>query len=196
MTVYTNGPLGGGGSGIEVIDTYAHLPLTSTPGTVVIVEDTGTLYYWTGTMWAPVTAAVSTSGNLTEAVSDVLIITGGTGAVIGSGTSIDVKQATSLQDGYLSSIDWNIFNSKQPALGFNPVRIETPYTLTSTDILNKYITISVAPTTPNKTQLEIAQAPQQAYGIDFTVAGTQVTWSGLALDGILAAGDILTIIHD
>ena len=51
-------------------------------------------------------------GNLTETVSSVLTITGGTGAVVGSGTSIQVDQASSVQDGFLSSTDWTTFNNK------------------------------------------------------------------------------------
>lgn len=53
-----------------------------------------------------------TKGNLTEATSSVLTITGGTTAVIGSGTSIQVKQASGAQSGYLSSTDWTTFNNK------------------------------------------------------------------------------------
>ena len=53
-----------------------------------------------------------TKGNLTEATSSVLTITGGTSAVIGSGTTIQVKQASSLQSGFLSSTDWSTFNGK------------------------------------------------------------------------------------
>jgi trimeric autotransporter adhesin len=51
-------------------------------------------------------------GNLTEATSSVLTIAGGTGAVIGSGTTIQVKQATTSVSGYLSSTDWTTFNNK------------------------------------------------------------------------------------
>ena len=54
-----------------------------------------------------------TSGNLTEATSSVLTITGGTGAVIGGGTSIQVNQASTSVSGFLSSTDWNTFNNKQ-----------------------------------------------------------------------------------
>jgi len=56
-----------------------------------------------------------TKGNLTETTSSVLTITGGTGAVIGLGSSIQVKQASGSQSGYLSSTDWNTFSSKQNA---------------------------------------------------------------------------------
>jgi hypothetical protein len=59
-------------------------------------------------------ASPITTGNLTEVTSDVLTITGGTGAVVGSGTTIDVKQASISQDGYLSSTDFTTFTNKQP----------------------------------------------------------------------------------
>ena len=61
------------------------------------------------------------TGNLTESTSSVLTITGGTGAVVGTGSSIEVKQASTTQSGYLSSTDWNTFNNKQNSLGFTAV---------------------------------------------------------------------------
>jgi hypothetical protein len=57
-------------------------------------------------------SAAFTSGNLTETGSGVLTITGGTNAVLGSGTTVQVKQASSVQNGFLSSADWTTFNSK------------------------------------------------------------------------------------
>jgi hypothetical protein len=57
-----------------------------------------------------------TQGNLTESTSSVLTITGGSNAVIGSGTSIQVKQASASQSGFLSSTDYTTFNNKQGAL--------------------------------------------------------------------------------
>lgn len=51
-------------------------------------------------------------GDLTESTSSVLTITGGTDALLGPGTTIEVKQADATTDGYLSSTDWNTFNSK------------------------------------------------------------------------------------
>lgn len=59
--------------------------------------------------------SAATTGNLTEATSAVLTITGGTGAVLGSGLTIQVKQASGAQSGYLSSTDWTTFNGKQAA---------------------------------------------------------------------------------
>jgi len=43
---------------------------------------------------------------------NILTITGGSGAVIGSGTSIQVSQSSGSQSGYLSSTDWSTFNNK------------------------------------------------------------------------------------
>jgi hypothetical protein len=71
-----------------------------------------------------------TKGNLTEATSSVLTITNGTGAVIGSGTSIEVSQASSTTSGYLSSADWTTFNSKQGALTFTAPLVNTSGTIT------------------------------------------------------------------
>lgn len=54
-----------------------------------------------------------TLGNLTDAGTDGITITGGTGAVVGSGTSISQRVADTTHNGYLSSTDWNTFNGKQ-----------------------------------------------------------------------------------
>lgn len=71
-----------------------------------------------------------TFGNLTEDTSSVLTITGGTGSVIGSGTTIQVKQATSSQDGFLDSADWTTFNAKQNALSGTGIVKSTGGTIT------------------------------------------------------------------
>ncbi len=60
-------------------------------------------------------SAAPATGNLTDSGTDGITITGGTGAVIGSGTSISQHVADSTHNGYLSSTDWNTFNNKQPA---------------------------------------------------------------------------------
>jgi hypothetical protein len=60
------------------------------------------------------------TADLTEATSSVLTITGGTDAVLGTGTTIQVKQAGSSQSGFLSSTDWTTFNSKQNTIT-NPI---------------------------------------------------------------------------
>ena len=74
--------------------------------------------------------ATITTGNLTEATSSVLTITGGTGSVLGSGTTIQVKQASGSVDGFLDSADWTIFNNKQNALSGSGIVKSTGGTIT------------------------------------------------------------------
>ncbi len=57
--------------------------------------------------------AALTIGNLTDAGTDGITVTGGTGAVIGSGTSLSQHVADASHNGYLSSTDWTAFNAKQ-----------------------------------------------------------------------------------
>lgn len=51
------------------------------------------------------------TGDLTEAVSSVLTITGGTGAMVRGNVTIEAKQVTTSQDGYLSASDFNVFTA-------------------------------------------------------------------------------------
>jgi hypothetical protein len=60
----------------------------------------------------------------------------------------------------------------------------------------KEVILSSAPTTATNTLLLIQGGVNQFYGDDYTVSGSTLSWNGLALDGILAAGDKLTIIYD
>ena len=109
---------GGGGSGTVTSITFS-APLTggtiTTSGTVGINQASSTTDgYLSSTDWSTFNNKQDsiTAGNLTEATSSILTITGGTGAVIGSGTTIAVQQASASADGYLSSTDWSTFNSK------------------------------------------------------------------------------------
>lgn len=71
-----------------------------------------------------------TPGSLTEATSSVLTITGGSAITVGPNATIQVKQSSSSQAGYLSSGDWSTFNAKQPALTFTPPLVNTTSTIT------------------------------------------------------------------
>ena len=81
-------------------------------------------------------AVTLTQGNLTEATSSVLTLSGGTNAVWGSGTSIQVKQSSGSVSGYLSSTDWTTFNNKQATLSLGTVTETTSSILTLTGWTN------------------------------------------------------------
>lgn len=105
-TISTTSPLSGGG------DLSANRTLSIAQAT------TSASGYLSSTDWNTFNSKepALTKGNLTESTSSVLTITGGSSSVIGSGVTIQVKQATSLVSGYLSSTDWSTFNGKQAAL--------------------------------------------------------------------------------
>ncbi|HRY60250.1 MAG TPA: tail fiber domain-containing protein, partial [Patescibacteria group bacterium] len=65
-----------------------------------------------------------TFGNVTTPNAAVTV-TGGAGAVIGSGLTVDVRNATGAQSGLLTAADWNTFNNKQNALAIGSVTTST-----------------------------------------------------------------------
>ncbi len=118
---------GGGGSGF----TPANLTDVGTDGIVITggtnavnglgtqiaqhVADASHNGYLSSANWTTFNnkQAALSFGNLTDAGTDGITVTGGTGAVIGSGTAISQHVASASFNGYLSSTDWSTFNSKQ-----------------------------------------------------------------------------------
>lgn len=87
-----------------------------------------------------------------------------------------------------------------PYIDFSPGAIGTyrvnKFTLSPTDIANKYVTLTAPPTTPASTVLDVISGDSQDYGVDYVVTGSTVSWDGLGLDGVLVAGDKLQIQFD
>ena len=123
-----------GAGGITITPSGSNITITGTGGTVTAVS-VATANGFAGTSSGGTTPALTltttvtgilqgngtaisaaTTGNLTDAGTDGITVTGGTGAVLGSGTSISQHVADTTHNGYLASADWNTFNSKQPAL--------------------------------------------------------------------------------
>jgi len=156
---YTLAGLGGisltslsGGTGITYNNTTGAI---SYSGTVYTDASVRALISASGAVsYNNTTGIISlTSGNLTEATSSVLTITGGTGAVLGSGTSIQVKQASSTVSGFLSSTDWSTFNGKASALS-GTTNYHAKFTSSSAIgdslIYDNGTNIGVGTTTPNQ----------------------------------------------
>lgn len=118
ITAAANGSGGGGGS---VTDVTASAPLSSTGGATpdisISLADTSTDGYLSSTDWNTFNGKQSalTIGDLTAAGTDGISVTGGTGSVIGSGTSLAQHVSDSTHNGYLSQTDWSTFNGKQAA---------------------------------------------------------------------------------
>jgi hypothetical protein len=128
----------GSGGTVTSIATSAPLSggtITST-GTISITQsDASTDGYLSSTDWSTFNGKQNalTFGNLTETTSSILTITGGTGAVVGSGTTIAVTQASASTSGFLSSADWNTFNDKEPTVTKGNLTEATSSVLTITD---------------------------------------------------------------
>ena len=125
---------GGGGGGSGTVTSVALLDASSTPIYTITgspVTTAGTLTFTFKTQSAnlvlagPTTGAAAqpgfrslvagdlpSGGNLTDAGTDGITVTGGTGAVLGSGTSLSQHVADTTHNGYLSSTDWNSFSGK------------------------------------------------------------------------------------
>lgn len=100
---------------------YAQSASLTLPGMVNLVAQTfaGQKTFSTGltgtlTGSASLNVLTSALGNLTDAGTDGIVVTGGTGATVGS-VSLAQHVADSTHNGYLSSTDWSTFNNKQPA---------------------------------------------------------------------------------
>lgn len=74
-------------------------------------------------------------------------------------------------------------------------QVTSNITLTATDIVNKYITLTTTPITPNSVTLVPVGGIQQINGTDFEVVGNELRWDGLGLDGFLEVNDVLIVQH-
>lgn len=171
----------GGSGGITSINTdttAAQLLVTATTGTnFTIVTSGGTTTFaipsssaanrglLTAADWSTFNAKQNalTIGNLTDTGTDGIVITGGTGAVIGSGTSIAQHVADASHNGYLSSTDWSTFNAKQPAGSFALTNLS--------NLASVAVNTDIAPASAGVTNLGSSTNPWQ-FGFFNAVKGT------------------------
>lgn len=86
----------------------------------------------------------------------------------------------------------NAPQSTAPTTGLS-VNLSTEYPqLSGTDITNGYVTLTHTPTQPTMVLMDIIGDSAQAYGLDFTVSGNQLTWVG-DLTQTLSQGDRLRV---
>jgi hypothetical protein len=107
---------GGSGEALTVVKSSGSGNAASiTGGTTLISElhlttDLADVYIASAATWNAKQNAL-TIGDITDVGTDGISITGGTGAIIGSGVNISQQVANATQNGYLSSTDWVAFNS-------------------------------------------------------------------------------------
>lgn len=76
----------------------------------------------------------------------------------------------------------------------SPVGIEN-FTITAPILSTKQVTLAFAPTTPAVTLLTPLGGIHQEYGVDFTITGNILSWSGLGLDGYFILNDKFSVIY-
>lgn len=68
-------------------------------------------------------------------------------------------------------------------------------TLNSTDISNKFITLSQDPVNSNKVLIFVEEGLKGEQNIDYTIINNQIDWDGYDWDGNLSVGDVLTVLY-
>ena len=121
---------GNGATSLSVLDggiTSSKIGLNSVENTKLAKAPSNT---WKGNNTGALSdVSDNLTASLTESTSSVLTITGGSNALLNPAT-IEVKQATASVSGYLSSTDWNTFNSK--------VSVDAVQTLSSNGTVNSW----------------------------------------------------------
>lgn len=73
------------------------------------------------------------------------------------------------------------------------------FTLSSTDIINKYVVLTDAPLNTTKTRVVVIKGIEQDYGTDFIMTvdddGKRLSWNGLGLENILEINDKLVVVY-
>lgn len=74
------------------------------------------------------------------------------------------------------------------------------FTLTPTDITNKYVVLASVPVSAANIVFLIEGGPAQSYTLDYTVTvddgGKRLSWSGLGLDGLIASAEQICVIYN
>lgn len=188
---YSGAGSGGGGGGGTVTSVTASSPLFSsggtTPNITIQLADATHNGYLSSVDWNTFNnkQTALTLGNLTDAGTDGIVITGGTGAVVGAGTSIAQHVADSTHNGYLSSVDWSTFNSKQASGNYITALTGD---VTASGPGSAVATIAVGAVTDAKASL--ADKPASA-----VVATTNQTLSGFpVIDGVTPVANTLILL--
>lgn len=82
-----------------------------------------------GTADSPTVPGLASKANSATTISTSAPLSGG--GDLSANRTLSISQATTSADGYLSSTDWNTFNSKQSALGFTPENVSNKSTNTA-----------------------------------------------------------------
>ena len=113
----------------------------------------------------------------------------------------------SLNNAYLHGMDFtstsedlivtgNFYFKEEPPVPVPPQIMLDEFTLDAQNISDKYVMLSNLPRDSNIVALNVIGGGPQNFGTDYTVSGFFLSWSGLALDGLLSSGDMIRAMYD
>ena len=176
MSTFRN--LAGNESIVRVIDAASRLALVAYDDMIVHQLDTDEIFIFnidTG-LW-----------ELSAGPSTVIQVGTGNGlSLTGNTLSLDLANATAA--GAMSSAD---FVKLSTLANFN--FSSEVFTLTSTNISQSKITLSQTPLDPEGLSFLPDGGIPQRYGVDFTIVGNDIIWSGMGLDGFLEVNDVIRV---
>lgn len=92
---------------------------------------------------------------------------------------------------YVWSATDSLWKTSSGSTGF----VQEEIILDGTDITNKYITLSLAPSPASDTSVDPIGGIKQDYSVDFTVSGSQLSWDSLGFQALAETGDKLVITY-
>lgn len=95
--------------------------------------------------------------------------------------------------------NFDLVGTSGPAPAGSEYTIER-FTLTNTDITNKYIVLADIPDDANLVRLVVIEGIEQDNGVDFQMTpddgNKRLSWDGLGLESLLANGDKLIVAYN
>ena len=67
------------------------------------------------------------------------------------------------------------------------------HVISSGEAAAKAFNLTYSPLTPSECLCDVIGGVAQQFGVDFTISVNVFSWNGLALDGILSAGDVIRL---
>lgn len=195
----------------DPVADFASLPASAQDGEVRVALDTYEIYvYNAGTdTWVSPTGGTGIL-NLNGQSGNSQTLVAGT-----SGTDFNISSAANVHTFNIpdaSGTARGLITTGAQTLAGNKTFSGTISTANTIDAPNQYIpeerqisageatakalTLTSTPKNVTNTILIPQGGTAQNYGIDFVVVGASLSWSGLGLDSLLTAGDVVTIIHD
>ena len=176
MTTYRN--IGGDDTIIRVQDETGRLALVAYDNLIVHQLDNDSIYIFnidTG-LW-----------ELSAGPSTVIQLGTANGLDL-NGNVLSLNLADHSNAGAMSSAD---FVKLSTLANFN--FSSEVFTLTSTNISQKKITLGQTPLDPEGLSFIPDGGIPQRYGVDFTIVGNDIIWSSMGLDGFLEENDVIRV---